>query len=258
MAVSYFFGLPGAGKTTLLCKTALDFVKKGSYQNYYSNVHTSVPCVTYIDNEVIGNYLLENCCLFIDEALLFANPRAHAKFSHALTQFFMEHRHFHCDVFMFSQIAKGVDLQIRSITDRVYYMYKPFLIGKWITTYYQIPYKIIIPDPKKSASEAVGDIIQGYTQAPFFCRLFAHRFYRPIYYKYFDSWETYYLPPLPPKYKPNPAPTFEDLHPYRFHFYKFFVGINKRAILLHSVKDRFTAFKKKITSPFIKKDTGLS
>lgn len=91
----------------------------------------------------------------------------------------------------------GVDRKIRVITDRCYYMYKGKLLGKWFSTYYRIPYGIIIPDPKKKDGEKLGEIVQGYCKPPWYVRLFAPRLYRPRYYKYFDSWEAPVLPPLP-------------------------------------------------------------
>ena len=104
---------------------------------------------------------------------------------------------------LFTQQWDGVDRKIRVITDRVYYVYKSPILGFWFTTFYRIPYGIIIPDAKKdSSSNKLGEIVQGYCMPPLLVRLFAKRIYRPLYYKYFDSWERPYLPPLPQKYKP--------------------------------------------------------
>lgn len=115
-------------------------------------------------------------------------------------EYFLEHRHRCADIVLFTQQWDGVDRKIRVITDRVYYVYKGFLTGHWISSCWRVPYGILFPDPKKSG-EKLGEIVQGYSKPPFLNRVFASRIYRPRYYKYFDSWELEKLPPLPEKYK---------------------------------------------------------
>lgn len=201
MAVSLFFGLPGCGKTTILSKLAYDAIRLGKYRHVWSNVELAIVGVTYIDNEVIGKYELMNGLLLIDEATLFADSRDFKNFSKARLEYFLKHRHHNVDIVLFTQQWDGVDRKIRTITDRVYYVYKPFLIGHWISTYVRVPYDILFPDPKKTG-EKLGEIIQGYSKPPFFARLFAKRVYRPRYYKYFDSWELIPLEDLPSVYQP--------------------------------------------------------
>lgn len=203
MAVKLFFGLPGCGKTTLLTALALDAVKKGKYRNVYSNVPLKIFGVTYIKNECIGKYILEDALILIDEATLYADNRNHKEFSVGQITYFLEHRHFNVDIVLFTQQWDGVDRKIRVITDRVYYVYKGLLLGHWFTRYYRIPYGIIIPDGKKSDGQKLGEIIQGYCRPNFFVRLFSPWLYRPKYYPYFDSWERPNIfDPLPSKYRP--------------------------------------------------------
>lgn len=204
MAVFLFFGLPGCGKTTLMSMFANKFVKGKKYKNVYGNVHMKINGYTYIDNECIGMYDIQDGAILIDEATLFADSRAYKSFDRGKLQYFLEHRHFNVDIYLFTQQWDGVDRKIRVITDRVYYVYKGKLLGFWWSTYYRIPYGIIIPDPhKKGASgEKLGEIIQGYSKPNLLIRLFAPKVFRPFYYKYFDSWEKYYLPSLPGQYTP--------------------------------------------------------
>lgn len=202
--VELFFGLPGCGKTTLMTSIAYKYARKRKpYKHIYCNVKIKVPHVTYIDNECIGKYDLRDCLLLIDEATLFADSRAFKAFTHDKLSYFLEHRHFKADILLFTQQWDGVDRKIRVITDRVFYVFKGKLFGHWFTSYYRIPYGIIIPDPKKAqGGEKLGDIVQGYCKPSFLQRIFCHKVYRPKWYKYFDSFETYYLPPLPDTYKP--------------------------------------------------------
>lgn len=205
--VCLFFGLPGSGKTTMLASLALKYsrmlkFKNPRYKHIYSNVFLKVPGVTYIDNECIGKYDLSDCLLLIDEATLFADSRAYKEFDKAKLTYFLEHRHYGADIFLFTQQWDGVDRKIRVITDRVYYVFKGLIFGRWFTSYYRIPYGIIIPD-KKSNGEKLGDIIQGYCKPSLMQRLFCPKLFRPFYYRYFDSFERPpLLPPLPDKYKP--------------------------------------------------------
>lgn len=206
MAISLYFGLPGCGKTTWLTKLALDAVRKGKYQNVYTNVHLNIPGVTIIDNECIGKYELENCLLLIDEATLFADSRDFKNFSKGRLEYFLEHRHRCADIVLFTQQWDGVDRKIRVITDRVYYVYKGVILGHWLSCCWRVPYGILFPDPKKTG-EKLGEIVQGYSKPNIFVRLFAKRIYRPKYYKYFNSWELDRLPDLPREYQAIAMPT---------------------------------------------------
>lgn len=201
MSVSLFFGLPGAGKTTLMAYRILRDIKSGRYKYIFGNVRMTINGYTYIDNECIGKYDLSDCAIHIDEATLFADSRDFKNFGKDRLEYFLEHRHFNADISLYTQQWDGVDRKIRVITDRVYYVYKGMILGKWFTTYYRIPYGIIIPDPHKDkSSEKLGEIVQGYCKPNILIRLFSPKLYRPKYYQYFDSWERRTLPKLPQRY----------------------------------------------------------
>lgn len=203
MSVRLFFGLPGAGKTTLMSHLALKGVKDDRYRNVYGNVRMAINGYTYIDNECIGVYDLSDCLILIDEATLYADSRDYKSFGKDKLEYFLEHRHYNADICLFTQQWDGVDRKIRVITDRVYYVYKGLLLGHWFTSYYRVPYGIIIPDPHKNqGGEKLGEIIQGYCKPNILIRLFSPKLYRPKYYKYFDSWERRELPELPEVYQP--------------------------------------------------------
>lgn len=203
--VSLYFGLPGCGKTTLICAKAYEALKakRPRYKNVYSNVYMGktppFDRMIYIDKSDIGKYNLHDGLVLLDEATLLFDSRDYKNFSKEVMQFFLLHRHYNVDIIMCTQQWNGVDLKIRVITDRVYYMFKTVLTGKWISKYYRIPYGIIIPDPKrgKQSGDKLGEIIQGYCKPSFLQRIFCGRLYRPKYYKYFNSWEAPKLPELP-------------------------------------------------------------
>lgn len=195
--ISEYFGLPGCGKTTLMVSHAIKGLKK--YTNVYCNVPISVPGVIYVNNSEIGFKQIENGLLLIDEASLFADSRDFKNFQKEQVKFFLLHRHYGLTIELFTQQWDAIDRKIRTITDKVYYVWKPKLTP-WISKYYRIPYGIIIPDPKKDkSSEKLGEIVQGYSKPNFLVRLFAHRLHRRKYYKYFDSWAAPVLPELDSK-----------------------------------------------------------
>lgn len=229
MAISLYFGLPGCGKTTLMTFHALEAVASKRYRNVYCNVRIAVPGVTYIDNSCIGVYNLCDGKILIDEATIFADSRDFKSFGKNKVEYFLLHRHFNVDINLYCQQWDAVDRKIRTITDRVYYVYKGKILGLWWTSYYRIPYGIIIPDPNKTYGEKLGDIVQGYAKPNIFIRLFfTKRLFRPKFYKYFDSWERPARPPLPANYRTYTHVEFEDLERHR----KEERERNKRIILL--------------------------
>jgi len=198
--IDYYFGLPRTGKTTLIAKFAIKASKR--YKYVYTNVHMSnVPeNVIYIENEWVGKYDMSDSLILLDEGTIFAGNRDYKNFSKDLTKFMVLHGHFRCNLKIFAQTYNGTDKLIRQLTNRVFYMYKPFLTGHWFTKYYRIPYGIIIPDRRKNlqtSGNSLGEIEEGYYKPSLIVRIFAHRLFRPPYYKYFDSWEAPSMPPVP-------------------------------------------------------------
>ena len=196
--IKLFFGLPGCGKTTALAYFALKNSSGKRYRHIYGNVPLAgCPNYVHIENEDIGVYDLSDSLILIDEGTLFADNRDYKNFPKHQIQFFLLHRHYNCDIYIFTQQWDGVDKKIRVITDRVYYLYKPFFTGFFRTKIWRIPYGLIIPDRKDTHSAKYGDIVQGYFKPPLIARFASPSIFRPKYYKYFNSWDRPKLPPLP-------------------------------------------------------------
>lgn len=198
MSLYLFFGLPGVGKSTLMSKLIYQFTRQHKYNHIYCNEFVTIPGVIQISNDDIGKYNIYDGAVFIDEASLFADNRDFKNFTRTKLQYFVMHRHKNVDVYFFTQYYNGIDIKLRQLCTNVFYMYKPLLTGHWITKYYRINYGIMIPS--KQDSQKMGEIVEGYSKPSIFQRIFCHRVFRPRYYKYFDSFKDWYLPPLPNGY----------------------------------------------------------
>lgn len=201
--IKLYFGLPRSGKTTLFSKFVLDNslkILKGrsKYKYICGNVDLKgIPFYRRIKFEWLGQYDTRDCLILIDEATIECDSRNFKVWNKDKTEFFVLHGHYKCDIILFTQIYNRVDKTIRDITNDVYYMWKPLLIGHWFTRYVRIPYGIDIPKKGKDNSDTNGEISMGYYQPSLFDKIFAPTMYRPRYYQYFDSWEASVLPPLP-------------------------------------------------------------
>lgn len=201
--VSGYFGLPGSGKTTMLVKKAYDaaFARNPKYDHIYGNIDlVGIPRYIKINALDVGKYMLENCLILIDEATINYDSREYKTFAKELSDWFMTHRHYRADICIFMQSYNGCDKRIRSVMDKLYYLYKSFLTGWYKTKVWRIPYDIIIPDKKDTGSAHLGEIVEGYCKPPFLVRLFTPNLKRKKYYPYFDSWERKELPALPEHY----------------------------------------------------------
>lgn len=226
MSVTRYFGLPGCGKTTALTAIAVQAIASGKYRHVYGNVQLNIPGYTYIPFECFGVFELVDCLLLIDEATVECGDRDYKNFSKEKLARFMTHRHDNMDIILFSQEADGMDKKIRSITDRMYYIKKPLLLGKWFSTIVRVPYKVIWPSAENNGGENAGKILMGYVKPGILHWIFAKRLYRPKYYEYFNSWERTPLPALPSEYKTTPRPLYYN--------YWFFDYLHKTFILLRS------------------------
>lgn len=198
MSISIYFGLPGAGKSTMIAYMARKYINgKRGYKNVYSNMNMDLEGYWKIGVDDFGKYNIHDGIVLFDEATIGMSNRASRDLPKRLIDWFILHRHYRTDVLLFTQRWDGIDKTLRIIADSCFYVHKGIILGKWFTSYYQIPYDIIIPDADDGSGENLGEIVQGYCQPHRLAQIFCHRVYRPRYYKMFDSFEAPPLPALP-------------------------------------------------------------
>lgn len=180
--ITGFFGLPGCGKSTMLAKMARKFIKQG------------IPVFVHEDSPVDGCYLfkwsdlgrydMSGAVILIDEISLHADNRNYKSFSEEVKRFFILHRHYHCDIYWFTQQYDGVDRKIRELTTCLYYVRSSGMFS------YAVRIDRFIHVEKEQKQ-----IMVGYKISNIFKLFFAwlngsmKLVFRPRYYKYFDSYD---------------------------------------------------------------------
>ncbi len=189
-----FFGLPGCGKSTFLAQIAKYYQRKG-IKTFCLKQYPIDGCYLF-DFDDLGRYQIENSVILIDEVSIFADNRDFKGFKQNLKEFFILHRHYHCDIIWCTQQYDGVDRKIRELTTCLYYVrqFGVFSLAVRINRFIHV-------DKEQK------EIKVGYKMSSVFARLFAWlnksmRFvYRKRYYKYFNSFEV-------PELMKRPFPKF--------------------------------------------------
>lgn len=191
--IKTYFGKPGCGKTTLSVKMA---IKSKNYAHKYLNFEHQIPDAHVCDTDKIGEWTFEeNSLVLLDEAGIEFNSRAYKTLPKTAISWFKLHRHYRCDVNVFSQSWDDMDITIRRLSDQLWYLYKlgPFTLARRV-------YRRVTVDKQTE------QIIDGYRMPSMLWLLiwplqlgfpFDQKFaltFRPFYYKYFDSWAKHDLP----------------------------------------------------------------
>lgn len=174
------FANVGAGKTTDLAKTVvkeLKRIKKGKSPYQYIVSNAPVDGVRYVSSirTILKKYCLENCLILIDEGSVEYNNRL-MKMTDEEIEYFKLHRHYLCDITIYSQSHDDVDVTLRRLYERIYVMNR-FILG------FTISRRVF-----RRVGIVEGEIKDVYDFGGFFTMLFNMKWlYRPRYYKYFDS-----------------------------------------------------------------------
>lgn len=200
--IEVYFGSPGAGKTTIATKLA---IKDKKHSSAFLNFSNSVPGVGEYNAEGIGRWRFPDGALIcLDEAGIEYNSRSYKTMSKESIRWFKLHRHWYCDVSVLSQSWDDMDVTIRRLATRLWYIKR---IGPW--TLARRVYKWVGVDKETH------QIIDGYDMASLWWLIFwplqlgfpfDKKFtltFRPFYYKYFDSYEAPDIPIGDFKYNPK-------------------------------------------------------
>lgn len=188
--ITCFFGLPGAGKSSMLAKIAYDEQKrmatgKSPYKRILANYY--IEGCEEINFSDLGVYDTSESLILLDEITLDADSRDFKTFSKQLKEFFILHRHYHCDVVYATQAFDAVDKKIRDLTHNLFYLKKAGQLT-YATAIYR---KITITEDS--------DIKMGY-EIPSIIKILIDmkhnmRFcWRPRYYWMFNSFDAKRLP----------------------------------------------------------------
>lgn len=191
-----YFGLPGCGKSTFLTMIAQKTLRKISKgKSPYKRVFTNYYCdgCYQINYKNLGLFDYSDSLILLDEITLDADSRNFKQFDEIKKQFFLLHRHYNIDVIYFTQQWDGVDKKIRDITQDLYYVRSLRLpILRHFSFAKRIFRTLDINDYDKQ-------LVNGYRKAQWFDMLVGKTTefcFRPLWYKYFDSFEV--LPLVPP------------------------------------------------------------
>lgn len=119
--IAVYFGSPGAGKTTLACREILNA------QKYYLYTFANFGCKCADFDDVSLDRLGEwtfppGSYIAIDEAGIEYNNRKFKSLSQDTIKWFKLHRHYGCDISVWSQSWDDMDVTLRRLADRLYYI----------------------------------------------------------------------------------------------------------------------------------------
>lgn len=182
--ITCVFGLPGQGKSTYMAYLAKKALTTRSGKKRYDRVYCNfnmMGCYK-LEYEDLGRYNFENCLILLDEMMNEADSRDFKKFDAFKKYFFSNHRHYGLDIVYFTQAWDDVDKKIRNNTQELYYIKK---LGCFSCI---IPIKQILTVDELSHQIVTGYKLRGLA--------YASVIFRPLYYKWFDSYERRQLEPL--------------------------------------------------------------
>lgn len=152
--LNVYFGVPGSGKTTFaayltkwalhenalirFCRKHENFftrsILKSKYLKRRIDVYSNVPITGAYQLDAkndIGNYMIADAKVIIDEAGIEYNNRNYKSFPQAAIYFYKYHRHYQTSVDVFSQSFEDMDVTLRRLAQNFYVVRKslvPFCV----------------------------------------------------------------------------------------------------------------------------------
>jgi hypothetical protein len=148
--ITIIMGAPGVGKSTFLALMARKHLKKGI--QCFSNYHID-GCKKLNVQYDLGNVLIENGCMLIDESGREHNARNYHSFSREQYDFYTQHRHYKIDhVYLAVQFWDRVDITIRELVQEIYIL-EPCILKKHFLKLRVVKVKIGIPEEEYEIKE---------------------------------------------------------------------------------------------------------
>jgi len=175
-------GAPGSGKTTLAAHFAKVFFKSKKYDD--KNIFCNVPILhtKRLDVETdMGKFLVEDGIVIIDEGGIEFNNRNYMNLDKRVIKFAKLYRHYGITSFLFFSQSMDIDVTFTRLCDRICIVSKSLL-----------PYFIKIRTVRKfiGIDDMTHQLVDQYEFKP----LGKHLIFMPTCWKYFDTYETPYLP----------------------------------------------------------------
>ena len=125
-----YIGIPGSGKTTFAAYLVKKRRKKAKKKKCSDLILSNTPIkgAYKIYKSDIGQYMINDCLLIMDEAGIDYNNRNFKTFSDDETYFYKFHRHYNVDIAMFSQDF-DIDVKLRKLATRLFIVEKSFIPG---------------------------------------------------------------------------------------------------------------------------------
>ncbi len=181
--IKVYFGSPGSGKTT--CAVKLLKKARRDYDYTFANFEVSDKIAHSVKLEGLGSWTFpKNSYIAIDEAGIEYNNRKFKSLPQVTIEWFKLHRHYGCDLSVWSQSWEDMDITIRRLADELWYVKK---LGPF--TFLRRVYKRVTVDKQSQ------QIIDGYRLTHLLAALIPfwgtwRVCFRPFYYRYFNSWHT--------------------------------------------------------------------
>lgn len=182
----FIFGKKGSGKSTLMVREILKHQKKGWI--CYTDLNVNIPGVRHFNASDLAKCTPEeNSFVCVDEAGIIFDNRNFKNFDSGFTFWFKLQRHYKCKIMLNSQ-SFDIDKKIRDVTDS---MILQSNIGNIISVSRPIIMNTHLVESTAESDSRIAEDLK-------FDHIWRWKFYfMPKYFKYFDSFDAPYRPPLP-------------------------------------------------------------